>query len=135
MRRVVFALVVAACASEAAAQTSPPAWLRKPTAEEVAGLYPKAAVPGRVTGSVLLQCRVTTKGLLEGCQAEQETPAGYDFAPAAIRMSRLFELSPATRDGVPVEWTVRVPVNFAAPKDDPAAKPKRRIIIIPIIIP
>jgi len=92
-------------------------WRSQPTLEQVAAFYPQQAIIAGVPGRVILACRVTVGGQMDGCAVVSETPPSYGFGAAAIRLSRFFEMTPATRDNQPIESEVRVPVNFNLPKN------------------
>ncbi|MCA3739256.1 MAG: energy transducer TonB [Phenylobacterium sp.] len=95
-----------------------PDWARRPSGEDIARYYPDRAQRMEVEGRVTLSCKVTAKGLLEGCSVVSEDPADQDFGSAAMRMTRLFKMRPQTKDGAPVEGgTVRIPLRFQMPKD------------------
>ena len=93
-------------------------WARRPSGEDIARFYPDRAQRMEVEGRVTLSCKVTAKGLLEGCSILSEDPADQDFGSSALRMTRLFKMRPQTKDGAPVEGgTVRIPLSFRLPKD------------------
>jgi protein TonB len=95
-----------------------PDWARRPSGEDIARYYPDRAQRMEVEGRVTLSCKVTSRGLLEGCSVLSEDPADQDFGSAALRMTRLFKMRPMTKDGSPVEGgTVRIPLRFQLPKD------------------
>ena len=90
-----------------------PDWGRRASGEDIARYYPDRAQRMEVEGRVTLSCKVTAKGLLEGCSVVSEDPADQDFGSAALRMTRLFKMRPQTKDGAPVEGgTVRIPLRF-----------------------
>lgn len=85
-----------------------PQWVRRPSG--LAAYYPRRALERGIAGDVLLQCVVNTTGLLE-CEVASETPTGWGFGPAAIRMARDHRMVPAMHDGVAVaaRYEMRVP--------------------------
>ncbi len=91
---------------------SDPQWLRLPSAEQLARAYPPRAINDDVTGQATIRCGVTVGGTLKGCVPTAESPRGYGFGPAAVRLSRHFRMKPATVDGKPVEGVVTIPVTF-----------------------
>jgi protein TonB len=94
-----------------------PDWLRRPSGEDMERYYPDRAARMDVTGKAVISCSVTAKGTLEGCSVVSETPADQDFGGSALRLSKLFKMKPATRDGAPVAGaTVRIPISFQLPK-------------------
>ncbi len=86
-----------------------PQWLRRP--ENVARFYPARAIERGVEGEVRLDCIVAVRGLLN-CSVAYETPTGWGFGAAALRIAGEYRMSPALRDGVPVEGRYRMVVPF-----------------------
>lgn len=86
-----------------------PHWLQRPTNLQI--YYPRRALERHVEGSALLDCLVTTRGNLE-CSVVSETPPGWDFAAAALRISRAYQMVPAMRDGAPIQGRYRMRVPF-----------------------
>lgn len=86
-----------------------PHWLQRP--RNLARYYPRRALEREVEGWVMLDCAVSTAGLLN-CSVISETPSGWDFGAAALRMARDHRMQPATRDGVAVEGRYRMRVPF-----------------------
>jgi len=88
-------------------------WIRKPTGEDFARLYPEAAQRKNVPGRATIECKVQADGGLTGCQAIEESPAGEGFGPAALKMASRFKMRPLTKDGHAVEGgTIRIPIQF-----------------------
>lgn len=95
-----------------------PDWQRRPTGEDIARYYPKAARDSDLAGRAVLVCSVAVEGSLTGCSAETVTPEGAGFGEAAVAMSEVFRMRPQTRDGRAVAGgTVRIPINFLVPAD------------------
>jgi len=88
-----------------------PHWLRQP--DNLAPLYPARALAREKSGLVSLDCIVRTDGNL-ACRVAQETPTGWGFGDAALRISQTYQMEPASRDGAPVEarYTLRVPFEL-----------------------
>lgn len=110
----------------AAAQfTLEPDWARRPDADEISRQYPKLAVALAVEGRALMSCDVTATGGLESCVVQEETPKGFGFGAAALRMSRSFEMRPGigVRRGAPY-GAVRIPITFRLPPVEQPPPPK-----------
>lgn len=91
-----------------------PDWVRKPSGDDMANVFPKAAIDKRVGGQAVITCRVTVEGFLEGCKAVSEAPAGLGFGKAGLQLAPQFRMSPKIRGGkavpggevtVPIVWT------------------------------
>lgn len=86
-----------------------PHWTRRPRGLE--RFYPGRARTAGIEGEVVLNCLVSTQGALD-CDVARETPPGWGFGEAAQRISREHRMSPAMRDGVPIEARYRMRVPF-----------------------
>lgn len=88
-----------------------PRWLRQP--RDLARYYPARALARGVEGQALLNCIVDVRGALE-CSVISETPEGWGFGAAAVRISEDYRMVPAMRDGqaVPGRYRMRVPFEM-----------------------
>ena len=76
-----------------------PSWIQRPTAEDVGRVTPTIEL-GPKEVRVLMVCRITAAGGLEACSIKEETPPGYGFGEAALKLAPLHlnlfvETSPA----------------------------------------
>ena len=91
-----------------------PDWVRRPSAELFARLFPQKAQRYGVSGRVEIGCSVAASGFLEECAVIDESPADFGFGAAALKMSGSFQMRPLTRNGVPISGAqVHIPIVFA----------------------
>jgi TonB family protein len=93
-------------------------WLVKPTAENIARVYPSAALKAHMDGRATLHCRVDVDGYLADCVVTGEQPLGQGFGNAALEITGYMRMQPATSYGVPVPGEVSVPITFAQSDPD-----------------
>lgn len=115
--RQLWCVLLAFAAGPAAAQDRPADWLKAPRAEDIAAVWPSAALKEGIGGKAIISCVVTVTGTLRACRAIQEEPAGSGFGAAGVALSSQFLMKPALKGGVPVESVVSIPVQF--PRPDP----------------
>lgn len=93
-----------------------PNWLRKPTAEDIAGVFPKKALADGVGGRAVIGCDVTVEGFLQNCKVLSESPKDYAFGAAGLQITPQLRMTPMIRGGKPVPGgTVEIPINWGAP--------------------
>jgi protein TonB len=86
-----------------------PRWIRRPN--DLSRYYPQRALRFGVEGDAVLDCLVTTQGALR-CMVASETPAGWGFGAAALRISHDHEMAPAVQGGVAIQGRYRMRVPF-----------------------
>ena len=116
MLGAILALMLDGAPAVGPADASTVEWLRRPTAQEVADLYPEAALRRNLAGRAVVACTVDAQGRLTACEVEEESPPGVGFGEAVLRVAKLFQLRPATNDGKPVAGgRIRIPIQFTVP--------------------
>ncbi len=113
MKRAALALIFAALATPASAQyVEPVPWAaQQPSARDFRDTYPAQALAAGVEGLVRLDCLITEHYKLD-CAIQSETPTGYGFGPAALRLAQLYVASPED-PRIVVGRRVIVPIRYA----------------------
>ncbi len=79
---------------------SRPQWAQRASARDLAAAYPDAAARRQIEGRVVLDCLIGAD-LAIRCRATSETPSGYGFAAAALRVAQRYRSLPTMADGRP----------------------------------
>lgn len=91
-----------------------PRWLEQPDGGTFARFIPQRALETGQTGRVGLDCAVNGSGRLENCRVSSETPTGWGFGAAALRVPPYFRMATTDLDGQPTPGRrVRFAVTFA----------------------
>jgi TonB family protein len=98
-----------------AAQTLGPRawrWARRPTGAELDREFPDRAISARRSGDVTLACLVQPQGTLN-CAVVSESPEGYRFGAAALRVVREARVAETFTNGqTAVGQQITVPIRF-----------------------
>jgi protein TonB len=89
---------------------------RLPNADDLAQYYPERAQRLEKQGSAVIKCVVNSRGGLTQCTVVSEDPQDYGFGDAALKVSHIFKLKPATSDGKPVDggiFTTKITFRLA----------------------
>ena len=93
-----------------------PNWKRVPSEQDFLAVFPQAAMAAGLGGKVRLSCRVTATGALTGCKILSEDPPGVGFGQAALAVIPQMLMTPAIKDGKPVEYQdLTIPITFPKP--------------------
>jgi len=103
---------IAAAPAPSFAQDTPPSWLKKPTEDDLMGVWPQSVAQSGAAGSAVIRCIVTVQGTLRDCTVVSETPPGSGFGQAGLTLTSQFLMKPATKDGKPVESPVNIPIKW-----------------------
>lgn len=117
MRQLVaIGLVVVCIAGAAYAEDRDVDWRKRPTSDDLIGVWPRDAWAKNLSGKVILDCQVSEQGALFGCAIAEETPSDAGFGLAALALTPQFLMKPAIEKGKPVAGRVRIPINFKMPQ-------------------
>lgn len=95
-------------------------WIRGPSGNDLAAVYPARAIRLGLSGRAVLGCRITEEGDLRGCTVESEAPEDYGFGAAALKLAAKFRMSSTTISGKSVEGSViHIPILFRVPGGPP----------------
>ena len=87
-------------------------WLQRPSAQDFSRYYPPRAIDRSQEGRVTLDCLVDAGGHIS-CSVADESPTGWGFGEAALRIARSFRAAAQTSDGRATSGgRVRVPITF-----------------------
>jgi len=99
-------------AAPAVRPPSRPRWAQRASARDLAAAYPEAAARRGVEGRVVLDCLIGAD-LAIRCRATTETPDGYGFAAAALRVAQKYRAAPTLEDGRPAAGErTTIAINF-----------------------
>lgn len=91
---------------------SRPRWAQRASARDLADAYPEAAARRSMEGRVVLDCLIGAD-LAIRCRATSETPGGYGFAAAALRVAQRYRAQPTLEDGRPAAGErATIAINF-----------------------
>ncbi|MFN3538361.1 MAG: TonB family protein [Brevundimonas sp.] len=102
--------------SDDSVSTTSPEWLRRPSGEDLARLYPREAATSRTPGEARMECRVSASGHLEDCIILSESPPGMGFGAATIALAPNFRMTPIRANGhahsealiqMPIGWRIQ----------------------------
>ena len=90
----------------------PADWVRKPSAHDLAAVWPPAAQRTGAGGWAIISCLANIQGLLLDCFPLRESPAGAGFGAAAVALTPQLLMKPATLRGQPVPSVINIPIEF-----------------------
>lgn len=109
------ACLATAVADEAqAASCKLSAWVKLPSAQDLTSVYPAKALHDGVEGQATLRCTTEADGRLADCSVGAESPPGYGFGAAALKLADKFRAEPPCPGAGETKPGGReVPIRFA----------------------
>jgi hypothetical protein len=95
----------------------PAKFTARPSASDIAEMYPTFARMARIPGRVKMRCEYTISGTLERCRQVAVAPEGLNFEKNVSRLLGKYTVTPQTLDGRPAP----APITFVISFDPPAA--------------
>jgi len=94
-----------------------PTWVRRPTGQDLANVFPAKAIDKGVGGRATIHCQVTVEGFLQNCKVVSEAPEGMGFGAAALQLTPQLLMKPMIRGGKAVPGgAATIPIIWEAPK-------------------
>ena len=89
-----------------------PRWEEIPSAAEIFGVYPRAALRADIDGRAVIRCSVRADRRVDRCVLVEEQPPGQGFGEAALKLASRFRAAPADRaPGETVPITIRFRIS------------------------
>ncbi|HYF24094.1 MAG TPA: TonB family protein [Caulobacteraceae bacterium] len=82
------------------------------TLPDLSPYYPSAALAADVEGRSVLRCRISAEGYGRDCEILSETPAGYGFGAAHLKVMEIARVRPDEWGGKPVETWGVMPLSW-----------------------
>ena len=90
-----------------------PIWLAKPSIRDREQFYPQRALESAKPGHAVVRCLIALDGALTNCVTTSETPSGWGFGDAALKMAQEFRSAPQSAIGEPTAGrVVDLPITF-----------------------
>ena len=78
-----------------------PQFVRRPTVEQLANVYPSRALRLGISGHAQMDCMETDAGDVERCVDVYEDPSDQGFGDAALKLAHLFRVGLSVRGNPP----------------------------------
>lgn len=88
-------------------------WIKRPGRYHIAKYVPRAAALAKVDGRVVLHCRFSATGRTRDCVVFEETPGGYGFGQAALKLTPIYKAAMTSKSGLPLAGRlVAIPITY-----------------------
>ncbi len=96
-------------------------WARQVSWEQIYAVHPARAHAANVSGKAVLTCVAARTGKLRSCRVTSETPSGWSFGRAALRLVPDLRVAPRRQNGVVIDngevyFTIRFDMPTLVPK-------------------
>lgn len=96
-------------------------WAREVSWEQIYAVHPARAHAANVSGKAVLTCVAARTGKLRNCRVTSETPSGWSFGRAALRLVPDLRVTPRRENGVVIDngqvyFTIRFDMPTRLPK-------------------
>ncbi len=107
-------------ATQTSLAISKPVWAALPNGDALAQYFPERAQRMGVSGRAKMKCVVGEDGALKVCEIVAESPPGFGFGSATLKVAQFFRLGAADRDGVSVAGRpIVIPLRWNTPRSSP----------------
>jgi hypothetical protein len=79
---------------DAVAYIKNPKWLRRPSGDDVASVYPPHAQREHKSDRTVMDCAIADDGTLQSCEVLDDKAPGRGFDKAALSLTKLFKMPP-----------------------------------------
>lgn len=109
------AAVAGLAACEKGPEVVPAKFTARPSASDIAEVYPAFARMARIPGKVKMRCEYSISGTLQRCRQVAVAPEGLNFESGVPRLLAKYTVSPQTYDGRPAPAPITFVISFTPP--------------------
>lgn len=109
------AVVASLSACEKGPDIVPAKFTARPSASDIAEVYPAFARMARIPGKVKMRCEYSISGTLQRCRQIAVAPEGLNFEAGVPRLLSKYTVSPQTYDGRPAPAPITFVISFTPP--------------------
>lgn len=112
---IALAAVAGLSACEKGPEIVPAKFTARPSAGDIAEVYPAFARMARIPGKVKMRCEYSISGTLQRCRQVAVAPEGLNFEAGVPRLLSKYTVSPQTLDGRPAPAPITFVIAFEPP--------------------
>ncbi|WP_420479059.1 hypothetical protein [Brevundimonas sp. FT23028] len=102
-------------ACEKGPEIVPAQFTARPSASDIAEVYPAFARMARIPGKVKMRCEYSISGTLQRCRQIAVAPEGLNFEAGVPRLLSKYTVAPQTLDGRPAPAPITFVISFNPP--------------------